>query len=111
MLRWIWAYLFDCVHSETTWPRQNRLRQAYVCCLDCGRELPYSLESMQIVGETESRVRTALSDPPAESVRARRILAGVILLGTLLALPEKVNAKGFSTSFDIQVQTGAKQKC
>ena len=48
-LRWIWAYLFDCVHFHTTWPHQNRVGIAYVCCLDCGREMPYSLESMQIV--------------------------------------------------------------
>lgn len=49
LLRWIWAYLFDCVHSHTTWPRQNRFGSLDVCCLECGREMPYSLESMQIV--------------------------------------------------------------
>jgi hypothetical protein len=47
--RWIFAYLFDCVHPHTTWPRRNHAGFAYVCCLDCGRELPYSLESMRIV--------------------------------------------------------------
>jgi hypothetical protein len=44
LLRWIWAYLFDCVHSPTTWPHRNQFGHAYVCCLDCGREMPYSLE-------------------------------------------------------------------
>jgi len=49
LLRWIFAYLFDCVHSHTTWPHQNQFGHAYVCCLDCGREIAYSLEYMQIV--------------------------------------------------------------
>jgi hypothetical protein len=47
-LRWIFDYLFDCVHSHTTWPHRYRSGEAYVCCLDCGRELPYSLEYMRI---------------------------------------------------------------
>ena len=51
--RWIFAYLFDCVHPHTTWPRRNHAGFAYVCCLDCGRELPYSLESMRIVTRKE----------------------------------------------------------
>ena len=54
-LRWIWAYLFDCVHSHTTWPHQNQFGLAYVCCLECGREMPYSLEHMQIVGRYRKR--------------------------------------------------------
>ena len=49
-LGWIWAYLFDCVHFHTTWPQKNPFGHAYVCCLDCGREMLYSLEHMQIVG-------------------------------------------------------------
>src|SRR5580658_1695562 len=55
LLRWIWAYLFDCVHSRTTWPHRNQFGHAYVCCLDCGREMPYSLEYMQIVGQNRKR--------------------------------------------------------
>ena len=49
LLRWIWAYLFDCVHFHTTWPHQDRFGHAYVCCIDCGREMPYSVEYMRIV--------------------------------------------------------------
>src|SRR5207237_3046537 len=41
-LRWLLAYLFDCVHPHTTWPHRDRVGLAYVCCLDCGREIPYS---------------------------------------------------------------------
>ena len=52
-LRWIFAYVFDCVHPHTTWPHRNQTGFAYVCCLDCGRELPYSLESMRIVTRKE----------------------------------------------------------
>ena len=52
-LKWILAYMFDCVHPHTTWPHRDRAGFAYVCCLDCGRELPYSLERMRIVTREE----------------------------------------------------------
>ena len=52
-LKWILAYLFDCVHPHTTWPHRDRFGLAYVCCLGCGRELPYSLQRMTIVTEEE----------------------------------------------------------
>jgi len=52
-LSWILAYLFDCVHPHTTWPRRHRAGFAYVACLDCGRELPYSLDRMRIVTRVE----------------------------------------------------------
>ena len=48
-LKWIYAYLFDCVHSHTTWPHRDPVGFAYVACLDCGKELPYSLEHMRVV--------------------------------------------------------------
>jgi len=50
---WILAYLFDCVHPHTTWPRRHRAGFTYVSCLDCGRELPYSLERMKIMTRKE----------------------------------------------------------
>jgi hypothetical protein len=50
---WILAYLFDCVHPHTTWPRRHRAGFAYVACVDCGRELPYSLDRMRIVTRVE----------------------------------------------------------
>jgi hypothetical protein len=52
-LSWILAYLFDCAHPHTTWPRRHRAGFAYVACLDCGRELPYSLDRMRIVARVE----------------------------------------------------------
>jgi len=52
-LKWTLAYLFDCVHPHTTWPHCNRDGFAYVCCLDCGRELAYSLARMRIVTSEE----------------------------------------------------------
>jgi len=55
LLRWIWAYLFDCVHLHTTWPHRNGCGHAYVCCLDCGREMRYSLEYMHIVAQDRKR--------------------------------------------------------
>jgi len=78
LLRWLWAYLFDCVHSHTTWPHQNQFGLAYVCCLDCGREMPYSIEYMQIVGQ-DRRWNTWNSRFPA---RTPLILAGALLLLT-----------------------------
>lgn len=78
LLRWVWAYLFDCVHSHTSWPHQNQFGLAYVCCLDCGREMPYSLEYMQIVGQDRKR-RISDSRLPA---RTPLLIAGVLLLLT-----------------------------
>jgi hypothetical protein len=48
-VKWIMAYVFDCVHRHTTWPRCDRTGLDYVCCLDCGRQLPYSTRRMSIV--------------------------------------------------------------
>ena len=51
--KWILAYLFDCVHVKTTWPQRGRNGLDYVCCLDCGKEFPYSIQLMSIVGKQE----------------------------------------------------------
>jgi len=110
LLRWIWAYLFDCVHSHTTWPHQNQFGLAYVCCLDCGREMPYSLEYMQILRQTDGRTRRGSLGARAEtyasvrSVAARKALAALMLLGTIFASQEKANAGDFNSKF-IQTQT------
>jgi hypothetical protein len=105
LLRWIWAYWFDCVHPHTTWPHQNQFGLAYVCCLDCGREMPYSLEYMQILRQTGRSRRRASSDAPVKSVAVRRILACIILLGAILALQEKANATGRPSSVNRLAQT------
>src|ERR1700680_662000 len=52
-LKWIVAYPSDCVHPHTTWPHRDRVGLAYVCCIDCGRELPYSVQQMKIVTRQE----------------------------------------------------------
>ena len=54
-IRWILAYVFDCVHRRTTWPHSHKHGFDYVCCLDCGRELPYSTRQMSIVAREGSR--------------------------------------------------------
>jgi hypothetical protein len=51
--QWIWAYLFGCIHRHTTWPQRNRAGFDYVCCLDCGKDLPYSWKQMRIVTRKE----------------------------------------------------------
>jgi hypothetical protein len=76
-LKWIWAYLFDCVHPHTTWPRRNATGLVYICCVDCGRELPYSLKYMRIitkVGQDRKAWRTG------SIVTVSRVLIGVMLL-------------------------------
>jgi hypothetical protein len=52
-VKWILAYLFDCAHRHTSWPRRGRTGLDYVCCLDCGREFPYSTRLMSIVSKEE----------------------------------------------------------
>jgi hypothetical protein len=34
-----------CFHSNYTWPQTIR-GVTYVCCLECGRELPYDFEAL-----------------------------------------------------------------
>jgi hypothetical protein len=52
-LKWVLAYLFDCIHRHTTWPQRDRHGLDYVCCLDCGKELPYSMRRMSIISKEE----------------------------------------------------------
>jgi hypothetical protein len=52
-LKWILAYLFDCIHRHTTWPHRDRHGLDYICCLDCGKELPYSMRRMSIISKEE----------------------------------------------------------
>jgi len=75
-LSWILAYLFDCAHPHTTWPRRHRAGFAYVACLDCGRELPYSLDRMRIVTRVE-----LLRDGSRELCHKRGVLQEI---GTLV---------------------------
>jgi hypothetical protein len=51
--KWILAYLFYCVHRHTSWPHRDSAGLDYICCLDCGRELPYSTRRMSIVSKEE----------------------------------------------------------
>ena len=48
MLTWIFAYFFGCTHRHTTWPHHHASGFDYVCCLDCGAELPYSVGEMRL---------------------------------------------------------------
>jgi len=78
LLSWIWAFMFDCVHSHTTWPHQNQFGRAYVCCLECGKEMLYSLEYMRIVREDRKRSIWDSRLPATASL----IIAGALLLLT-----------------------------
>ena len=81
-LKWILAYLFDCIHRHTTWPHRDRRGLDYICCLDCGKELPYSMRRMRIVSkeeQLEDRSRQAWEElSPARGravARRERVLA------------------------------------
>lgn len=71
--KWIFAYLFDCVHPKTSWPQRGRNGLDYVCCLDCGREFPYSTRLMSIVskrGTTETSASVQLGGARERQIRA-----------------------------------------
>lgn len=91
-LKWIWAYLFDCVHSHITWPHRDRCGFAYVACLDCGRDLPYSLESMRILTKDEQlrdRKRTRMgAGTPVTACLA--LLAALVFLNSNDAIAQAV---------------------
>ena len=79
-LKWIWAYLFDCVHAHTTWPHRDQRGFTYVACLDCGRELPYSLESMRILtGEEQFRDRKQTTWGAGSRAAASLVLVAVLV--------------------------------
>ena len=76
-LKWILAYLFDCVHPHTTWPRRNATGLVYICCIDCGRELPYSLKYMSIITRVGQNRKTWHTGSIAT---VSRVLISVIVL-------------------------------
>lgn len=53
VVQWAWALVFGCFHRHTTWPHHNPAGFDYVCCLDCGAELPYSEREMRILNREE----------------------------------------------------------
>ncbi len=46
-MKWFWFLFFGCAHKRTTWPITPRRGEkgerdgTYICCLDCGAEIPY----------------------------------------------------------------------
>lgn len=65
--------LFGCTHSKTTFPLTPGSRttncaaritkstaQTYVACLECGKELPYDWENMQVI-KTSPLTRSILA--------------------------------------------------
>ena len=81
------AYLFDCMHPHTTWPRREPSGWDYVCGLDCGRELPYSLERMCIIKSAEGGRSQKHSSVTNSALTAPLILLMclVLLLGRAAA--------------------------
>jgi hypothetical protein len=60
----MWS-LFRCSHKKTTIPMKVRGELSdssegnYVACLDCGQELPYSLEEMKIIKLKQKRTEAS----------------------------------------------------
>jgi len=60
-------FLFGCWHKKTSFPmtrRKSALRprqdaETYIVCLECGKELPYSWETMKVI-KRDSRLNEAL---------------------------------------------------
>jgi hypothetical protein len=75
-LKWILAYLFDCSHRHTTWPRRDRRGLDYICCLDCGKELPYSMRRMSIISQEEQLEDRSRQAWEELSLARRRPIAG-----------------------------------
>lgn len=44
-MRLILDLLFGCLHSRYTWP-QTKGDKTTVCCLDCGKSLPYDFANL-----------------------------------------------------------------
>lgn len=53
VLKWIWNCLFGCNHRHTTWPHRDLAGFDYLCCLDCGKQLLYSVIRMSVVTTEE----------------------------------------------------------
>lgn len=64
-IKWILAYVFGCVHHHTTRPHSDCRGLDYVCCLDCGRKLPYSTRRMSIVTIAEQLEDRTLEARPS----------------------------------------------
>lgn len=104
ILRWICACLFDCLHSHTTWPRQNQFGHAYVCCLDCGREMPYSIENMRIVRQGRRQNTWGSRSATRASLIIAVVTAGIVLLGTVLGSEEIASASDIPPRFNVEAQ-------
>lgn len=62
----LWDALFGCRHERYTWPLTvrgeasrpaGRVTGTYVCCLQCGAELPYDFKRMRILRSERQKRR------------------------------------------------------
>jgi hypothetical protein len=60
-LKFMFDFIFGCHHWRTTWPHRDRQGFDYVCCLHCGKELPYSVRLMSIVSREQLVEERSLS--------------------------------------------------
>jgi hypothetical protein len=90
-IKWILACVFDCGHRRTTWPHRDRRGLDYVCCLNCGRELPYSTRRMSIV-TIEEQIEDRAFDRRAEwATRKVEFLPDFLETGS--SLPRSLGVK------------------
>lgn len=66
MFRSLLSMVFGCAHSRTTFPMtvsrpqgaDDKAGRTYVACLDCGEELAYNWQKMQLEGRYRESSRT-----------------------------------------------------
>jgi hypothetical protein len=86
-LMWLFNFFFGCTHRHTTWPHRDARGLVYICCVDCGKELPYSLRRMSIVTAEERFAEQNVLAWKDFSGRPRKNPAGIP--ATVLAFPAR----------------------
>ena len=84
-MAWFGRIAFNWMHPHTIWPRRTPSGLEYVCCLDCGRELPYSVERMSLI--------SSAGDQEHSSLKYSAVAAALILLMCLVLLASRAAAQ------------------
>jgi hypothetical protein len=90
LLKFIFDFFFGCGHRHTTWPHRHPRGFHYVCCLDCGKELPYSVLRMRIISRDEQLEEEEDIGASRASRDTQGNSANSAQPGKILAFPERV---------------------
>ncbi len=85
ILNAILDFLFGCRHQDLSRPFTMQ-RHTYKVCLDCGREMPYSLSSMRLMSGRELRhqhsFRPAVNVVPFHPVQTLNLSQAPVMRNT-----------------------------